>query len=115
MFHDAQNAAERKKTKYQEEYKNKFIPFVVESTGGWAKHNHEFFSILSQHAKKRGLFFNTRAAKVMLAIAHRKEMLYAIHGARECILAAHGCPGFGRDEFWRVEASAVQERPVVDG
>ena len=111
----AQNAAERKKTKYQEEYQNKFIPFVVESTGGWAKHNHEFFSILSQHAKKRGLFFNTRAAKVMLAIAHRKEMLYAIHGARECILAAYGCPGFGRDEFWRVEASAVQERPVVDG
>ena len=50
-----------------------------------------------------------------IAMAHRKEMLYAIHGAREVILAAKGCPGFCRDELDCVEADEVHERPVVYG
>ena len=102
-------------TKYQKEYKNKFIPFVVESTGGCSKHNQEVLGIFQQHAKKRGRYFSQRWARVSIAMAHRKEVLYAMHGAREAILAAKGCPGFCRDELDGVEAIAVQERPVVYG
>ena len=111
----AQKAAERKMTKYQEEYKNKFIPFVVESTGGWSKHNQEMLAIFGQHAKARGRYFSQWWAKMAIATAHRKEVLYAIHGARETILAAKGCPGFCREELDGIEAKAVHERPVVDG
>ena len=42
-------------------------------------------------------------------------MLYAIHGARETILAAKGYPGFCREELDGIEAKVVHERPVVDG
>ena len=112
---EAQKAADRKMTKYQEEYRNKLIPFVVESTGGWSRHNQEVLGIFQQHAKMRGRYFSQRWAKVAIGTAHRKEVLYAIHGAREAILAAKGCPGFNRDEWDCVEASAVREKPVVDG
>ena len=88
---------------------------MVESTGGWSKHNQEVLGIFQQHAKRRGRYFSQRWAKVAIGMAHRKEVLYAIHGAREAILAAKGCPGFNRDELESVEASAVRERPVVDG
>ena len=102
-------------TKYQKEYKNKFIPFVVESTGGWSKHNQDVLGIFQQHARKRGLSFSQRWAKVNIAFAHRKEVLYAIHGARDTIRAARGCPGFTREEMDGMEARATYERPVVDG
>ena len=83
----------------------------MESTGGWGKDNDVVIDIFCHYAKSRGKFLSRFWTKANIAFAHRKELLYAVHEARDKIISGMEVPLFKLDFTEGLLASEVMHHP----
>jgi hypothetical protein len=87
--HDSNHASSLRRKQKLVKYKDvphTFIPFVLDSTGGWHPKNNDFTKVLMHEVEMNGKKRSQRWWQIQLAHDHRKAMLHAIHLRQKAIV-----------------------------
>ena len=77
---------QQKTSKYAALLEHEFLPFVVDSTGGWAPVNKRVMSLLGYEAKMCGKPSTLAWVTQQLAHSHRQSLLRCIQHRRDALL-----------------------------